>query len=132
MGFFPNLIPMSNFDSLLPTSPTVTNFSFHFSIFSFFGRIEKSKKSRENLHPKRLSWVADLKKMTHYSRDDSSASNPIGQMNFDCPRSKTEELNKHVQTPKGIDSREKVKFLPYQYFHPSQVNVIFARFSTYF
>ena len=46
--------------------------------------------------------------MTH-SRDvdDSSASNPIGRMNFDCPRSKTEELNKHVQTPKGRDSREK-------------------------
>ena len=47
--------------------------------------------------------------MTH-SRDDSSASNPIGRMNFDCPRSKTEELNKHVQTSKGRDSREKYKF----------------------
>ena len=44
--------------------------------------------------------------MTH-SRDDSSASNPIGRMNFDCPRSKTEELNKHVQPSKGRDSREK-------------------------
>ena len=41
----------------------ITNFSFHFSIFSFFGLFEKSKKSR-NLHPKSLSWVADLK-MTH-------------------------------------------------------------------
>ena len=48
--------------------------------------------------------------MTH-SRDDSSASNPIGRMNFDCPRSKTEELNKHVQTSKGRDSREKIRIL---------------------